>query len=330
MDENNIIQNLIELNADEWNQLIADKMEIDVSILTDQLSLRQTLSMTEDKINVSMDKVRIGNIARKTVSEYLNGTKWASEDDSESEKYIPPDDRYIKNTNDEEYSGDEIIIESLACYGKVIAGIDFTGSVLDGSFFSGCVFFNCIFSNTGLNNSKFINCIFNLCDFSGTGMDNVHINRSRFIDCVLDRASIDYSYISDTIMIACQFIGVTAMYSHITYSGINECILKGINLKGCEFITSSVISSDFSDSIFKSSSILDSVFMRCDFTGADFSNTSYNLITSDAIKYDGEYIGIFSMDSGLFHPALNEFEEKDDTIDPMVFGEEDEDEEDMF
>lgn len=319
-----IFKNLLELNADEWNTMVSAQLGIPVEILKNTFNMRQTLSMTEDKVKLNVDQLKLDSLAKESSREYETKVKWASEDVDEKNKYVPPQDRFVnKTTNESSYE-----VTAFACIGKVIVGVDFSQCGLEKSLFNGCTFFNCIFDNASFDSSTFLNCTFNVCDMSNLNCTRVQFSRCRFIDSTFDRAIVDYSIFTDCMIIACQFINASLMYANFSYTGLNECSFAQSTLRDSTFCVSSIISTNLSDASFRNSKLLDVALLRCDCTGTDFLGVQYNSISAQEIAYDGPYTELFLMSREVFSPAIREWEnsgsydenEVDDFVDGLDLG----------
>jgi hypothetical protein len=124
-DSEQLLNDLINLNADAWNTKLAKELGVTVEVLRSITSKKDSITLSEDMIHLSVKNEDI----KKTVKQISSGSNPIN-------KYVI---RYINNGETDKFIG-------MSCTGKVIIGIDFSESDMSNSYFCDCTFFNCSFS----------------------------------------------------------------------------------------------------------------------------------------------------------------------------------------
>lgn len=296
-----LFKDLVNDTADVWNLKMAKDLGVDVEYLKSTIMVKENLSNNEDRIHLDITKTNINELAKKQ-----------TEVDAESNIAIDGNvrlyagrslNKYVLRIND----GDRYV-DSIACTGKIIVGIDFTGADLIDSYFCECVFFNCSFKSAQLSTVVFVGCIFNDCTLPNCDFTGSVFTRCRFMESNLDRVSFEYTTFTDSLFISCQMLGVNYFQSKIINSGFNDCHGITSSFKDVAFISSSISISDFVDTDFRNVSFIDVIIIHSDLRGCSFDGAVATCVTSIDTKIDGKFKYLLEMNHALFSPSMHEWE----------------------
>jgi fluoroquinolone resistance protein len=300
-----LFRDLVNDTADEWNVKMASDIGVDVEYLKISTILKENLSNNEDRIHLNLSKAALKNMFEKQVSnDAKHSDKLTLKDDAIYKGHAL--NKYVIRMNDSMH-----YVDSIACTGKIIVGMDFSKADLTDSYFCECVFFNCRFTHAQLHTIGFVGCVFNDCDIENADFTGSVFTRCRFIESCMDRASFEYTTISDTIFIASQMMDTNFFQAKILNTGFNDCHGDESSFKDVAFLASSFSICEFRNSWFNNATFMDAVITHSDFTGSCFDNVSATCITSTNTKIDGTFKHILEMNHALFSPSIFEWEENE-------------------
>lgn len=295
-----LFNDLVNLTADEWNTKMSADIGISVEQLRAHLVVKETLTRSEDRLNITVKKAKLS-------------TEFKKETNSVGESFLttPKLSKYVLRMRD----GDEPIAYSIACTGKYIIGMDFRESELSGSYFCDCVFFNCDFSQSKMDTTVFNGCVINNCFFHDIDLSMSYIIRSSILDSVFNDSTLNNSTIIDT-----MFIGVQAMMckmsdTRISGSGFVESFFVGSHMPGSFWVMTSSVMTEFRDSDMSESSFMDCIFSSSDFRGCSFSNSNFSCVTATRNQGDAKMNALFEESIQLRSQAEFEFKERRRVVD---------------
>lgn len=210
---------------------------------------------------------------------------------------------------------DEQLINSIACSGKIIVGIDFSNTQLPESYFCHCIFYNCNFTHADFTDSVINSCTFNKCDFKDADFTNSAMARNKIINCEAVNATFDYTAITDNVIIASNFSNASFIQSKIFYTGFTECDLQNNDFKDVDFVQIALTDVNLMGSTFKRSKMIDSILIKSNFLKCEFDSFTTNAITSTMCEYDPKYKYYFQPEKYLYTPSLFEWESNGDEED---------------
>ena len=284
---NELFNDLINLTADKWNSRLSDELGIDVELLRNSVTGKEALTINEDRIHLSMQ--------RNKIPESM---------DSKGE-FVPTKlTKYVLRGHD-----GVARIKSISCTGKVLVGIDFSGSDLPDSYFCDCVFFNCDLSNIKLRNATFINCVINGTFLNDTDLTGSIFIRTRILDSNLSNIILDDSIITDCMLIGNQMLHSSFHRSRILSSGLIDCFVSNSSYEEASLIGSSITHSNCVDCNMNGIKLIDSIFISTDFSGCKFKYSTITCITASDIICDGDIKSIFEMSRALYSPSMFEWDD---------------------
>ena len=287
-----LFNDLVNLTADEWNKKMSTELGVSVEHLRAHLVVKETLTRSEDRLNITVMKAKVSNEFKKETNSM-----------GESFLVTPKLSKYVLRMRD----GDEIIAHSIACTGKFIIGMDFRDSELSGSYFCDCVFFNCDFSKSQMDTTVFNGCVINNCFFHGVDLSTSYIIRSSILDSVFNDSTLDNSTIIDTMFIGVQGVMCKMSDTRISGSGFVESFFIGSQMPGSFWVMTSSIMTEFRDSDMSESSFLDCIFTSSDFRGCSFKDSNFSCVTVSRNKGDAKMNELFEESIQLRSQAEFEF-----------------------
>lgn len=298
-----ILFDLINTTADEWNTLMAANLGYGVDDLRNLITARG-ISIAHEKTKVEVDK--------KFIKEYSELQKQQDKDTVAEYNGSPNDDTLYKATLLEKYTvtvnGLEEEVNSIALTGKIIVGLDFSDSDLSHSYFCHCVFYNCVFDNTSLENMTILNCTFTKCSFAFADFTSSVIGRCRFFESNLERAALDYTNITDCSFIVSNLCNISLIQSKILYTGFSDSQFDGSDWKDTDIVQCSFSNSSLTECDFKRATLVDDIFIRVDFSGTDFSSVMVTCLTVALTVVPEEFQELFEVNHLLYSPAMFEWE----------------------
>ena len=301
--EEDMLYDLINLTADEWNQCMALNLEHTVEDLRELITARG-LAIADERIKVEVDKA----------STQAMGEMQKEEDLDNVHEYngSPNDDIINRATLLDKYTviinGDVEEIGSIALTGKILVGFDFSNGDFSYSYFCHCTFYNCIFNNASLENMVITNCTFTRCSFDGADFTSSTIARSRFFETNLDEVAFDYTSISDCSFLVSNFNDTSFIQSKILYTGFSDSEGVHSDWKDTNVIQCSFSNTDLSNSDFKRASLVDDIFIRSNMSGCDFSSVTVTCLTITMTLVPQEFQELFEINHLLSSPAIFEWE----------------------
>lgn len=303
-----LLEDLINLNADEWNLKLAMELGVSVEFLRASFITRDKISLTEDKIKLDVYKIKIkdfGEIQDKVDASNIEELKEADSEEEAREIIHRPTklDKFTLRV-----VSSKPVIESISATGKIIIGMDFSNAQLSDSFFCHCVFYNCDFTGADLGEGVFQTCVMNSCCFLRSDFRNAVITRGLILDCNFDNVTFDGSTISETAVIASQFNFGSFLQTNFLNSGFSECDLHSSNWSDGTIITASFTNCNINDSKFRRTRLCDIILIKVKLLGCDFDTAMLTSITSSLLEYDAKYLQLFKMNHMLFSPSVVEWE----------------------
>jgi len=291
-----ILDDLVNLNADQWNTLLSEELDIPIGLLKELIMARELKNDHKTKINIYKDvfKEIQSNVDEKQENAII---KDILEQSTVLDKYV------VKLSNDKE------VISSLSCTGKIIVGLDLYNSYLEDSYFCNCIFYNCNLSGSNLSNSVLNSCTINNCDMENADFTASTISRTKFIESNLKSALLEYSVLSDDAIIGCNINESSFRQSHILYTGFHECKVKASDFKESEFVQLATVDSDFGYSDFKRAKMCDVVLMRSNFKNCNFDDFYVTAVSHNRCKFDDKYKDRFKMEHNSNSPSIFEWEQ---------------------
>jgi len=287
-----IFDDLLNLNADEWNNLLSKELNISINHLKELIISRELkLNKNKVKVEINQSKIREASAKNDDYDELLNKV-------AKLNKYV------IKLSDNEE------IITSLSCTGKIIVGMDFSNSRLEDSYFCHCNFYNCKFTNSNMGDSIINSCTFNNCDLRKSDFTSSAIARSKFIECNLKNVTFDYNILTDSAFVVCDFSNSSFIQSKILYTGFSDCLGIKTDWKDVDFTQISFTKIDLSNSNFKRSKLYDSILVKVNLLGCDFDSFVATAITASMCLYDEKHESFFKTDNSIFNPSTFEWEDE--------------------
>ena len=312
-----LFNDLVNDTADEWNTKMAKDVGLDVEYLKASTIVKENLSNNEDRIHLTLSKESINTLYKKQIEKdkSVDGPLSLKDDDMYKGYAL---NKYVVRVNDSMH-----YIDSIACTGKIIVGMDFSKADLSNSYFCECVFFNCRFTHAQIQTTGWVGCVFNDCDVESADFTGSVFTRCRFMESCLDRASFAYTTITDTVFLADQMMDSDFFQAKVINSGFNDCHGDESSFKDVAFISTSFSLCEFRNSWFNNASLMDVVLTHSDLTGSSFDNVSATCVTAAKVKIDGKFRHLLDMNHALFSPSIFEWEEVDDRdgeLDDMVGG----------
>lgn len=314
-----LFRDLVQMNADLWNTSIAKELNMSVEELKYAFIMRDKLIVTEDRVKLDIYKLEIernGNLQKEIDDE--NFKKYESLETPNKSKILHEPtklDKYTVRVNN-----NKTIIDSIACTGKIIVGMDFSKAQLEDSYFCHCIFFNCDFREANLSENTFQSCVFNSCSFIKTDFMNGIISKGLFIDCNMDNSTFDCAIITDSPFIACQLNFCSFMQATMVNSGFTDCDLMHGQFTDSKHVSVSWTQCNFTDSKFKRCRLTDLIMVKVNLTGCDLEGSLVSCLTLSECSYDNKYIELFKMNHLLFSPSIMEWEkyQEDDIEDDNI------------
>ena len=301
---------LLDMSASQWNGAIAEHLGVTIEALRDNMSMRQNLPMTEDKIRMVS---RSAPVAKVTADPELPG----------------------QSSKDEGFGPQEI--DGAAIHGKIIPNIDLSGSNLVALYFNGSVVFNSLVIGARIVESVFSNTTFNMVDFTRAHFEDVTFYRCRFVDVVMDNCSFRNCKFVDTTMISCQLTSANIDASSFIGHGMSECTMYSASLRGCDLSMTTFVGCDLGDASMCSNQNTDVSYINVRMIGVDLIHSTYNGVTANNVEYDGPFTELFTNDMQSGTPAFidelldsaGEMPADDDKeYDPTADGSDDDDDDD--
>lgn len=261
-DSEQLLNDLINLNADAWNTKLAKELGVTVEVLRSITSKKDSITLSEDMIHLSVKNEDI----KKTVKQISSGSNPIN-------KYVI---RYINNGETDKFIG-------MSCTGKVIIGIDFSESDMSNSYFCDCTFFNCSFSNTSLDSSVFNAVCFNNCALSNASLTCTTIIKSFFIDCSLPNTDFNSSAIIETMLLDCDMVNTDLSVVRLIGTGLINCNIKDASFKASELTTTSIVNTTINDSVFDNTGWFDSIVTSISLLGCSFFNAYGTCVSATLI-----------------------------------------------
>lgn len=315
-DADQLINDLINMNADTWNSVLASELGVSVDVLRMSVSKKEMLVRSEDRFHMNIIK-----------SKYKSGNLGDTID--------PCDDNDLTQSKLSKYvirlrSGDGTpdcgfgnnVIEAFSCTGKIIVGMDFTESDLSNSYFCDCIFYNCDFASCNLESAVFNTCIVNSCMFHRSNMIGVTIIRSTMIDTAFSETDFTTSNWFDSAVIGSHALHSTFYEARLTGTAIIDSVFNYSIFRGAGFILVSFTMSEFRDCDFGDVGVFDSMFADVDLVGSIFSNSFMTCITSTKLRTDSRSV-VELFDSCTNSQIENELFGGSDNIGPDADGLED-------
>lgn len=281
-DADQLINDLINMNADTWNSVLASELGISVDALRMSVSKKEMLVRSEDRFHMNIIK-----------SKYKSGVNIDSGDgdeltQSKLSKYVIRLRACDYTTTDSGF-GDNVI-EAFSCTGKIIVGMDFTGSDLSNSYFCDCIFYNCDFESCNLESSVFNTCIVNSCMFHKSNMSGVTVIRSTLIDTALSETDLSTSNWFDSAVIGSHALHSRFYEARLTGTAIVDSVFNYSVFRGAGFILTSFTMSEFRDCDFRDVGMFDSMFADIDLLGSVFGAAFMTCITSTKLRTDNRSV----------------------------------------
>jgi uncharacterized protein YjbI with pentapeptide repeats len=299
-----MLEELIELNADEWNTFIARRLGMDVNRLRevvvqkeemdnnsnemrvdgDVQSLRSAVLNARKKYISSLNNDRIAELRKKLDTTSKENTEMPELDEGPPPESEDGPDSHIPSHRPDDFSvhvnNDIIEVNGAVFVGKIITHIDFVNVDFTGSMFSACVFFKCTFDGCVMNDTTFSNCTINQCSMIGQHLLDTSFFRCVFMDTSLNGAIVNDSIIVDTAYMDCQLQGATFDRARIntcafSRSDFSRSRFTKANIKQCSFSECSLTDTDF-----QYSHLFDDVFVKCDVLGIELNMCHYTAIAS--------------------------------------------------
>lgn len=302
-----LFKNLMDMCADVWNITLAKELGMTVDELKYAFIMRDKIAITEDRVKLDIYKLDIernGELQKDIDEENLK--KYESpgkEDKSKILKQPTKLDKYTVRVNN-----NKTIIDSIACTGKIIVGMDFSEAQLEDSYFCHCIFFNCDFRETNLSENTFQSCVFNSCSFVKSDFMNSIISKGLFIDCNMDNSTFDCAFITDSPFIACQLNFCSFMQATMINSGFTNCDLMHGQFTDSKHVSVSWTQCNFTDSKFKRCRLTDLIMVKANLGGCDLEGSLVSCLTLSECNYDDKYCELFKMNHLLFSPSVMEWE----------------------
>ena len=307
MKDSNIFDDLMNLNADEWNQSIAFQIGMPLGKLK-TLIAHQELMLDVGSLRLQINK----NDITKSGKEQLAREKTLKK----QYKKLFKDDYKEAITTLKNYvvtiEDDDIIITSIACTGKIIVGIDFSNSQLENSYFNHCIFYNCNFTKCHMESSFITSCSFINCNLNDIDLIGATLARNSFLLSDMTRINYTYAVLSDNAFVNCDLSKSNFLQARILFSGFNECHLIHESFRDTELGQVTIINSNLYGSDFKNTDVLDSIFTRVDLLGCSFKDFTSNSLTLVNCKYDEQYKELFVRDNLTYNPSIVEWDNETD------------------
>lgn len=313
-----LFDDLVNLNADQWNMKLAKELSMSVIELKAQFILRDKITnISEDRIKLDIYKTNIvesGNKQINTDNDSYKKLEDPSTPHTEREDILHKPtllDRYSIRINE-----GNPIIDSISVTGKIIVGMDFSDAELDFSYFCHCVFYNCDFTNANLSEAVFQSCVFNSCCFVKADLSQATFSKPMMLDCNCDNSNLSATKFILASIISGQFNLSNLNSSFFADSGVVDCSFMNANLSSVEFVSSSITNCNLRDSNMKNAKITDMLCSRSDFRGCDLNHCTMTCFTSATCKFDPKFDNLFQMNHLLFSPGIVEWEENPNKEEP--------------
>lgn len=283
----NYFSDLVNLNADEWNKLLAYEFNYTVDQLK-RTTTTNSFRLVGEKLKVDVNKESISILFNERLI------------DGEPK---PLDSFSIKVTKR------EVEAQSISLTGKVVVGIDFSGCDLSFGYFCDCIFYNCIFDKSNLEFSTFSSCTFNGCSLKNSNLVSCTFGRTKIFDTEFDGSSFEYSVFTDSPIVGSSFININISQSKLIYSGSIDSDFSGSNFLHSDFIDSAFINTNLTRCNFNSSNIMGCIYNACNLLGSSFENSYLSRITVTLCQYTDKIQKIFT-DLGVeYSQSTNEFKD---------------------
>ena len=281
----NYFSDLVNLNADEWNKLLAYEFNYTVDQLK-RTTTTNSFRLVGEKLKVDADKSIINILFNERLI------------DGEPK---PLDSFSVK------VSKRDIESQSISLTGKVVIGIDFSNCDLSFGYFCDCIFYNCIFDNTNLEFSTFSSSTFNGCSLKNANLVSCTFGRTKIFDSEFDGSSFEYSVFTDSPIVGSSFIHVNISQSKLIYSGSLDSDFSDSNFVHSDFIDSAFINTTFSRCMFNSSNVMGCIYNACNLMGSSFENSYLSRITTTLCQYDDTVKKVFTDLGASYTQSTNEF-----------------------
>lgn len=309
---NQLLNDLIYLNADQWNILLATELGMSVEKLKLCFLQRDDLLDTDPRVKIYLDK--------EIINQHYNNVKHEDDDNfklianqTEEDKIENISEFLQQPTSLDRFSirihEGKKIAESISVTGKVIVGMDFSESDLSYSYFCHCIFYNCSFRKTHLLETTLKNCIFNKCIFDESELSNSIITKTPFMDCSIKNANLDVSVFTDCHFINAKLNNTKMVQSIFIDSGFTACDLTNVDMLDSKLNCVAFSLSDIIDSNLRKSNWCDVILVRSTFSKVDVSFMSMTSVTHSSCRIDAEYEELFKMNHMLFSPGIVEWED---------------------
>jgi len=303
--EKDVFNDLVNLNADEWNLLVSADLKMPISKIRSLITYRELM--------VDVGKIRL-QINKNLVTQ--SGLEQIKIEEELSQQY----EKIFKDSFDESVStlknytvkleNNKKLISSVACTGKIIIGLDFSNSELSGCYLTNCVLYNCNFSLSNMESSFITSCSFVDCSIDGVDFTGSTLSRNSFISCKFTKSNFTYSVLSDNVYCNCNLDGSNLLQARILFSGFRDCTMQNMLCRDADMGQIVVSNSILKGSDFKHSSIMDAIFTRVNLLECNLDNIITGALTLNSCQYDKKYKHYFTMDHLTYSPAIFEWEVK--------------------
>jgi len=302
MKDSNIFDDLMSMNADEWNQMTASRIGLSLSKIK-ILITHQELSEDLGTFRLQINRNDITASGKEQIKKEKNNKKAYNKlVKSDYAKSISTLNNYVVSLKN-----DEVEVTSIAVTGKIIIGMDFSNSQLENSYFNHCIFYNCSFSKCNMESSFITSCKFINCNLNDVDFTIATIARNSFMSSSLTRVNYTYAVFSDNAYINCDLSKSTLLQTRILFTGFSGCHLMNLSLRDTELGQITIINSDMTCSEFKNCYVLDTIFNRVNLLGCQFNDFTHNAFTVSNCKYDKKYKKLFIYDNLVYHPSKVEW-----------------------
>ena len=286
----NYFSDLVNLNADEWNKLLAYEFNYTVDTLR-RTTVTNAFRLIGEKLKISIDKEAIDKEAIDMLfkERLLDGEP------------NPLNSFAIK------IGKNDIESQSVSLTGKIIVGVDFSECDLSFGYFCDCIFYNCVFDNTNLEFSTFSSCTFNGSSLKKANLVSCTFGRTKLFDSEFDGSNFEYSVFTDCPIVGSSFVNINISQSKLIYSGSIDSDFSNSIFVHSDFIDSAFINTNLSSSNFNSSNIMGCIYNACNLVNSTFENSYLTRITSTLCQYDENIKKIFTEFGVEYTQSMNEF-----------------------
>ena len=281
----NYFSDLVNLNADEWNTLLAYEFNYTLDQLK-RITTTNSFCLIGEKLKLDTSKDTINNLFNERL---VDGEP------------TPLNSFTVK------IKQSDIESQSISLTGKIIVGVDFSHNDLSFGYFCDCIFYNCTFDNANLEFSTFSSTTFNGCSLKNTNLVSSTFGRTKIFDSEFDGSTFEYSVFTDSPMVGSSFVRVNISQSKLIYSGSIESDFSDSNFMRSDVIDSAFINTNLSRCNFSSSNIMGCIYNDCNLLGSNFENAYLSKITETLCKYDGVIKKIFTDLGVKYIQSTNEF-----------------------